>query len=217
MNNERRDVVTIFRQAATAMAAGILLILVGTAPQLAIIGFIFAIYSLILLVIGFLQIFPKIQHIPEAMKKFTDELTILFMVVSLYSIVRNWAAIIKTLNASTKSVAHSVLWIQSVSSYGIIIWFVVFFLAFVSVAVIDIFRRTSHNVKLAGFPRGLSYTLAMIIYVLGCGGIAQFGTVTFKLALFIPSLVITILSATYVLWLKDKIKKLAWRKSQPFG
>ena len=206
MTNSNYDVMTLFRQSITAMSAGILLIIIATTSQSAIIGFTFAIYSLILIAAGFFQILPKCHKFPEAISKFSDETTILFMIVSLFSIIRNWAAIILTVNSSNKITQHGVLWVQSISSFGIAIWFIVFFLAFLTVSVFDILKNTSRTIKKVGLLRGIWFTFDMILFIFGSMGIAQFGTQKYNLILLIISIIITILSATYIIGQKSKMK-----------
>jgi hypothetical protein len=206
VNEQHTDIITLFRQAATAMTAGILLILMGT-QRLAIWGFVFCIFSSILLVAAFVQIFPKCHKFPEFMSKFTDELTIFFMFISLFSILRNWTGITTAINSGNRTMEQSVSWVQSVSSYVIPVWLIVFLVAFIVVGLVDILRMAWGNIKILGFRRGFLFSLSIIIYVLGCWGIARSGTVTLNLAWLIPSSLVTIGSGASIVWQKAQIKR----------
>jgi hypothetical protein len=206
VNKQDNDIITLFRQAATAMTAGILLILIGT-QRLAITGFVFSIYSFILLVAALIQIFPKCHKFPEFMGKFTDELTILFMFISLFSILRNWTGITTAINSGNKTVEQDVSWVQSVSSHVIPYWLILFLAAFMVVALFDILRRAWRNIKILGLRRGFLFTSSILIYALGCWGIARFGTVTLNVAWLIPSLLVTIGSGVSIVCQKAKIKR----------
>ena len=206
MGNEQRvDMISLFRQAATAMAAGILLVLIGTPQQLAIIGLAFCIYSFVLVIAAFIQIFPRCHNFSEVMGKFNDELTVLFIIVSVYSIFRNWAAITSAINNSGKTLEQSVLWVQYISSFGIPIWLGAFSIALLVVMVCDFFRMTRGNIEALGKGRGLLFTVASIIYVLGCLGVAEF-SIKFNLALLILSLLFIIGAGAYIVWQKGKIR-----------
>jgi hypothetical protein len=129
------------------------------------------------------------------------------MFISLFSIFRNWTAITNAISSNNKTTEHSVLWVQSISSHAILVWLVVFLVAFVIVALFEILKGTWKNIKIYGWLRGILFSCLLSAYAAGCWGIARYGTVTFDLARFIPSLLGTIVSWMGVVWLKAKIKK----------
>ncbi len=205
--NQQGDMFSLFRQAATAMSAGILLILTGTTQQLNIIGLAFSVISFIILFAAFFRLFEKYRKFSDFVFKISDELTILFIVISLYSIIRNWAAITNAINAANNATVHGISWAQSASYWIVIVWFLLFAIAFIATALFFIMRVAKKNMEKLG-ARGLFIILAAVLYTLGCAGIAKFVNGTLNLAFFILSLLVTLVSGAYIIWQKNKNKSV---------
>lgn len=206
-NSEKRpqsDMISLFRQAATAMSAGVLLIIIGTPPQIVWIGFFFSILSMVLLVAALFQIIPKCHKFSEVMAKFNNELTILFILISLISVIRNWVAITTSINnASGKIVNQQVLCIQSFSSHAILYWVIVFGILFCIVASFDITRIIKRALQKSGSKiQRIKRICAIFFYVLGLWGfttyLPTFNKGTLNLVLFILSSLVTIILFIYL-------------------
>jgi len=209
-NSKKFDVMSLFRLSATSMSAAILLILASISPQVAVMGFIFAIFAFVVLIAAFTQIFPQVHKFYETIAKFNDELTILFILISLVSIIRNWVTIIKAINGITDNVVpKQVLWVQSAISTSILIWLYSFVLFFCVVVLFDVTKSAIKIFGKLGVKQALFRLLASIFYVLGCWGVAHymfiFDVSTFNLILFVLSILLTLSMFVYLALHKSKM------------
>lgn len=100
MNNEGQiNELVLFRQAATSMSAGVLLAAVGLTPIISYMGFSYAFVSFLLVIAAGLQLISKANKFCEKARRYGESLTFSFFIISILSIILNWAQI---MGASTQ-------------------------------------------------------------------------------------------------------------------
>jgi hypothetical protein len=166
MNKSQSDI-SLFRQAATAMSASILLIIIGSPLQVAYLGILFFCFSVVFLIATLGQIYTKWHKFPETIRKFGDGLTFSFILISLVAIIRGWASIIKALTENQTSTEPKIALIQSLSRPTILIWIYVFFILLFLFLIVDIYRGIRSTNKEFGARRtAIWYILAFCVTAL---------------------------------------------------
>jgi len=206
-NLKKSDVTNLFRLAATSMSAGVMLIIASTSAQIAIVGFAFCLFAFIALIAAFTQIFPRLHKFYDTVLKYNDELTILFILISFLSIIRNWVAILKDVSGVTGNITAQ-HWVQSVSSTIILIWLLAFALFFCVVVLFDFSKTAKRLFEQLERREAIIRLVVSILYIVGCAGVAHyiyvFNTSASNLVLFILSILITISMFIYLALHKPK-------------
>jgi len=140
MNKSQPSTLVLFRQAATAMSAGILLMVVGSPAPAFYLGFLFSSVSIVFLVAALIQAFPRWRRFPDEIRRLGDDLTFSFIVISLMAIILNWAKILKAVTEGNNSTEAVVAKFQLLSSSAVPIWVIAFAVIFCFVSVVGISR-----------------------------------------------------------------------------
>ena len=126
-NNSQNDIFSPFRQSATAMSASLLLIIIAITNKLAFWALFVAILSLILsftiLFSCFIKLFTKLNKFTDFVFKLTDQLTYIFILISLVSIIKSLSAIVNLLISSgNKTSPQNLALMRPLSYWTVLIW-----------------------------------------------------------------------------------------------
>jgi len=172
MNKSQTDTFVLFRQAATSMSAGILLVIIGSPSPAPYVGFFFFCVSVVFLIAAFSQAFPKWHKFPDTIREFGDNLTFPFILISLGAIIRNWGTILKAVTDGNRSIEPGILWLQSRSLSAIPIWVFAFAVIFCLVGLVDISRGIKSTREKFGIRRTVFRYMAVIGLVAGLWGVS---------------------------------------------
>jgi amino acid transporter len=173
MNKSQTGTLVLFRQAATAMSAGILLMVVGSPAPAFYLGFLFSSVSVVFLVTALIQAFPRWRRFPDDIKRLGDDLTFSFILISLTGIIVNWARILKAVTEGNDGTDAVVAKFQHLSSVAVPIWVIAFALIFCFVSVVGISRGIRSDKERFGLRRTVYRYMAAAGLVGGLLGISS--------------------------------------------
>lgn len=132
IRNQQIDRFAMMRAAATAMASALLLAVIGSPPAVYYLGFFFVVMAFVLMVGSII----RIPWLSDQLDSFSIGLPYAFLMISLASIVRNWAQFSKSIDSL---VSGGLLpnWLGASYFWTPLPWILLFALVFGILVIID--------------------------------------------------------------------------------
>jgi hypothetical protein len=164
-----------FRLAATSMAAGILLVLVpSSGAGLPLIGFVMFWFSTACLLAELSRFSERFSHIREWMSLYGDALTPVFILISIASVIFNWAKVVTLLQGGTQASALPICdwtqWFQWFYSTALP-WWLALFIVILLVSTIRTLRARVVSVKEHRLKQALKQIGSILVLAAGLFGI----------------------------------------------
>jgi hypothetical protein len=182
-NISKTDPLVLFRQATTSMSAGLALMLTGilttnkgSPSQLLFIGFGFFCLSFVFLIAALIQL--KWHWFPSLISQLGDGLTVVFIIINIATVIKNWADIIKTITESNAFSDTTFNSLQPIISYGIPIWIEAFAVIILIVLITYIIKGFISSSRQFGFFQTLFKFLAVIFFCFGIYGIIKLSSLS---------------------------------------
>lgn len=166
---------TFFRLAATSMAAGVLLVLVpSTGAGLPLIGFIMFWFSTACLVAELSRFSEKCRSIREWVSLYGNALTPVFILISIASVIFNWAKVAILLQGGTQSSTLPLCawteWFQWFYSKALP-WWLVLFVFILMVSTIKTIRARVVSAREHPLRQALKQIGSILVLAAGLFGI----------------------------------------------
>lgn len=215
MNKNVSDGLSLFRQSATLMAAGILLAAIGKPGQLLVIAGLLLLTSIPFLIAGVAQIFPRCKGFVNWMRTIGDNLTLDFIIVSTISIVQNWSGIKGALSRGNGIDLSAIPWLNDVLQwviwYDLPIWLIfVLWIVLGAYIVIEICKILYSLYRTYGARKSLLLLLLAVLYVGSIYGIVYFSnwSSTFNRILFFISVSLTVVFLLAITKYMNRLRRL---------